>query len=121
MAGHTEFGRAAEDAACRYLEAQGLSLLQRNFRVAGGEIDLVMADGPVVVFIEVRARSHGEFMHPAESITARKRGRLIHAARHYLQGTRQIDTARTRFDVVCIRGTPPEPDGIEWIRRAFDA
>lgn len=120
MARHTQFGRAAEDAACRYLEARGLTLLERNYRGGGGEIDLVMADGPVIVFIEVRARSHGGFMHPAESITARKRGRLIHAATRYLQFTRQFHSARTRFDVVCVQGEPG-PDAIEWIRRAFDA
>jgi putative endonuclease len=116
----TIVGREAEQAACEFLQAQGLKLLERNFRVRGGEIDLVMSDGAVVVFVEVRARQHGDFMHPAESITVRKRHRLINAGTRYLQRTGGLHTTRSRFDVVCIFGTGTERK-LEWIKRAFEA
>ena len=116
----TLLGREAEQAACEFLQAQGLKLLERNFRVRGGEIDLIMSDGNVVIFVEVRARQHGGFMHPAESINARKRQRLIHAGTRYLQRTGGLHTTRSRFDVVCISGTGAERK-LEWIRGAFEA
>ncbi len=116
----TAIGREAEDAACDFLQTRGLKLLQRNFRVSGGEIDLIMSDGAVVVFVEVRARQHSDFMHPAESITARKRQRLIHAGTRYLQNTGGLHTTRARFDVICISGAGMERK-LEWIKRAFEA
>ena len=116
----TVVGREAEHAACEFLQAHGLKLLERNFRVSGGEIDLVMSDGAVVVFVEVRARQHGDFMHPAESITARKRRRLINAGTRYLQRTGGLHTTRSRFDVICILGAGAERK-LEWIKGAFEA
>ena len=116
----TAVGREAEHAACEFLQAHGLTLLERNFRVSGGEIDLVMSDGAVVVFVEVRARQHDGFMHPAESITARKRRRLVHAGTRYLQRTGGLHTTRSRFDVVCIFGAGAGRK-LEWIKRAFEA
>ncbi len=116
----TLVGREAEQAACEFLQAQGLKLLERNFRVRGGEIDLVMSDATVVVFVEVRARQHGGFMHPAESITARKRRRLINAGTRYLQRSGGLHTTRSRFDVVCIFGAGAGRK-LEWIKGAFGA
>lgn len=119
-ASHTAVGREAEYAACEFLQAHGLKLLERNFRVSGGEIDLVMSDGEVVVFVEVRARQHGGFMHPAESITRRKQRRIINAGTRYLQRTRRLHTTRSRFDVVCITGAQSDRK-LEWIKGAFEA
>jgi len=116
----SRIGREAEDAACGFLQAQGLVLLERNFRVRGGEIDLVMSDGAVVVFVEVRARQDDNFMHPAESINARKRQRLVTAGTRYLQRSGGLHTTRSRFDVVCISGTGAGRK-LEWIKRAFEA
>ncbi len=113
-------GREAEHAACEFLQAQGLKLLEQNFRVRGGEIDLIMSDGAVVVFVEVRARQHAGFMHPAESINARKRQRLINAGTRYLQRSGGLHTTRARFDVVCIFGAGGDRK-LEWIKGAFEA
>lgn len=107
-------GAAAEQRAEAYLTGKGLRLVRRNFRVRGGEIDLVMRDGPTLVFVEVRQRSRADFGGAAESITAVKRARLILAARHFLALT-DAD-APCRFDAVLIQG-----EGLEWLRAAFDA
>ena len=61
--GNTAFGRMGEDRACLYLEEKGMTLVTRNFRCKHGEIDLIMKDGSVFVFIEVktrRSRLYGE-------------------------------------------------------------
>lgn len=109
-------GAAGEQFAADYLLRQGLTLIERNFRVRGGEIDLICRDGTMTVFVEVRRRSRADFGGAAESITHAKRARLILAARHWLarHGERPC-----RFDCVLIDG--PRGDSIEWLRDAFSA
>ena len=109
-------GDAAETLAAEFLVARGLRLLQRNFRVRGGEIDLVCLDGKTLVFVEVRLRSRGDFGDAAASITAGKRRRIILAARHYLQGR---EDCPVRFD--CVLLDTLDPARLEWLRNAFDA
>ena len=109
-------GRNAENLACRYLERQGLQLLQRNFQCRCGELDLIMRDGPYVVFVEVRFRSSERYGSPAETVTAAKRKRLIRAAAYYLQ--RQRFNNPCRFDIIGV--TFLEGEGrLDWIRDAF--
>lgn len=111
-------GDAAEDQALDYLQAQGLRLLQRNYRTpgrGGGEIDLIMqAPDGTVVFVEVRQRSRSDFGGAAASISALKRRRIILAAQHYLLRWRRLPPAR--FDVVAI-----DPAGVQWLQAAFTA
>jgi putative endonuclease len=114
-------GDAAEARALAHLEAAGLVLVRRNYRVArgpssrGGEVDLVMRerDG-TLVFVEVRRRSDDRFGGAAATVGSAKRRRLIFAATHYLR--RLAVPPPCRFDVVAVDG-----DRIEWLRAAFDA
>ena len=78
-------GTAAEDLALRYLEAQGMTLVTRNFRCRTGELDLIMRDGEQLVFVEVRSRRYIRYGTPAESVTRTKQQRLLRAAAFYLQ------------------------------------
>jgi putative endonuclease len=73
----------------------------------------VLLDGATLVFVEVRQRSHRTFGGAAESITARKRDKLIATARHFL--ARQRNLPPCRFDAVLVDGE----GRIEWIRDAF--
>lgn len=104
-------GAAGESAAAEYLAERGLAVVARNFRVKGGEIDLVCRDGATVVFVEVRLRSRSDFGGAAASIDARKQARLILAARHWLA---RHGEPPCRFDCVLIEG-----GRIEWVRDAF--
>jgi putative endonuclease len=114
-------GAAAEDKALARLQAAGLVLLERNWRVArgpaarGGEIDLVMraADG-TLVFVEVRQRHNAGHGGAAASIDATKRARLVFAAQRYL--ARLAVLPPCRFDVVALDG-----EVLRWIPAAFDA
>ena len=105
-------GKAAEDAAAAYLARQGLRLVARNWRCKGGELDLVMQDGAVLVFVEVRERRDARFGGAGASITAAKQARLIHAARLYLAGLGRPPPCR--FDAVLI-----EAGRLTWLRDAF--
>ncbi|MBI5923686.1 MAG: YraN family protein [Betaproteobacteria bacterium] len=109
-------GERAEALAAAYLERQGLRILERNYRVRGGEIDLICDDHGCLVFVEVRLRTSSRFGGAAASITTTKQRRLILAARHYLSGRREQPC---RFDAVLLSGLTD--NDIEWIRNAFDA
>jgi putative endonuclease len=116
----TALGRAAEDHACRHLEAQGLRLLERNYRCRVGEIDLVMLDGTTLVLVEVRSRSSADFGGAASSVGPRKQRSVIRAARHLMLARREYRRLAARFDVVAIDpGDADGPPRLTWIRDAF--
>ena len=106
-------GTAAEDLALSFLQSRGLELQARNFTCRMGEIDLVMHDRGTTVFVEVRKRSSDAFGGAAESITARKREKLLATARFYLARLRDLPPCR--FDAVLVDGQ----GRVEWIRDAF--
>jgi putative endonuclease len=117
----TELGRRGEALACRHLEAQGLQLLERNYRCRAGEIDLVMLDGSTLVLVEVRLRSTSEHGGAAATVGFRKQQRFMRAARHLLLTRPDYRRLRARFDVVAIDPGPAgaiEPS-VTWIRDAF--
>ena len=114
-------GEEGEDRALRHLLAQGLVLVERNYRVAkgpsarGAEIDLIMRDRDgTLVFVEVRQRKSTTQGGAAASVGRTKQQRCIRGAQHYLMGLR--DWPPCRFDVVAIDG-----DELNWIVAAFDA
>jgi putative endonuclease len=80
----TTSGARAEALAAEFLTRHGLAIIARNFRTRFGEIDLIARDGRMLVFVEVRMRRSGAFGGAIESITARKRARLVAAANGYL-------------------------------------
>ena len=113
-------GRAGEALAQRHLEARGLRILARNYRVArgrsrpGGEIDLVALepDG-TLVFVEVRVRRGRMGGGAAASVNPAKQARLIHAAQTWLSLLPRVPPCR--FDVVAVDG-----DRVQWLKAAFD-
>ena len=107
-------GQSAESSAEAFLQTHGLKLVARNWRCRFGEIDLVMQDGPTLVFVEVRLRSRSDFGGAAASVTPAKQRKLLAAARQYLTTLKTLPPCR--FDVVALTGTAP-PD---WIKSAFD-
>jgi len=114
-------GDAAEALALHWLQARGLTLVQRNYRVAhgprarGGEIDLILRerDG-TLVFVEVRARGSRNQGGAAASITPTKQRSIVLAARHFLMRLPVVPPCR--FDVLAIDG-----EQVQWLRGAFDA
>ncbi|HHY15995.1 MAG TPA: YraN family protein [Firmicutes bacterium] len=110
-------GKKGEELACRYLQQRGLVVLERNFRLRRGEIDLIMAHGPVLVFVEVKYRSSQRYGTALESVTKTKQRRIKLVAAAYLQ--RFTDLPDVRFDVV---GVAPSGQGHQftWVKGAFE-
>ncbi|MDR0996867.1 MAG: YraN family protein [Zoogloeaceae bacterium] len=110
-------GAKAEDLAADFLVRQGLTIVERNFRVrggSGGEIDLIARQGRTLVFVEVRLRRHGGFGSAADSIGRAKRQRLIRAAQYWLL---RHGPQSCRFDCVLLSDLSAE--NIEWLVDAF--
>ena len=119
-----DVGDAGEAQALAHLLGQGLTLVERNYRVArgpnarGGEVDLILRepDG-TLVFVEVRTRRSASHGGAAASVGATKQRRLVLAAQHYLQRFKTLPACR--FDVVTVEGQGAKVR-IEWFRAAFD-
>lgn len=107
-------GRDGEDRAAAHLQQAGLTLLERNVRFRGGELDLVMQEQQSLVFVEVRVRNNSRYGSGAESVTWRKQQRLVLAAQLYLQQHPEHQRRACRFDVVSISGNE-----LQWLKNAF--
>ncbi len=93
-------GKFFEGAAKKYLEAQGMTCVDRNYVCRGGELDLVLRDGAYWVFAEVKARKSIDHGTPAEFVNSTKRRRLCRAAQLYMLENGIGEDALCRFDIV---------------------
>ena len=118
-ANHLAAGIKAEQFALAYLESQGLRLLEKNYRSPYGEIDLILGDKDVLVFVEVRYRSSDEYGGGAASVTQAKRARIMRTANHFLT-TRALDDSICRFDVISASNSGSPEMQINWIKDAFE-
>jgi putative endonuclease len=110
-------GDRAEDAAARHLAAAGCRLIARNARYPDGELDLIVRERELLVFVEVRLRSGSGFGGAPASVDRFKQKRIMRAAQRWLAQHHGERWPACRFDVVAVDG-----DGtIEWIRDAFTA
>lgn len=78
-------GNQGEEIASEYLKKLGFRILERNYRIRGGEIDIVGRDGETLVFIEVKTRWSHDYGPPVESMTPWKIKALLKTARFYVQ------------------------------------
>ena len=111
-------GQAIETAAAVWLEHRGLTLVEKNYRCKGGEIDLIMREGGDLVFVEVRLRNRDDYGSAAESVTRAKQRRIVCAARHFLATRAHWQNSPCRFDVVAVSG-PHKTLEWQWLRHAF--
>ena len=91
-------GRAGEHAAAKFLQSRGLRVLARNFSCPLGEIDLIVRDGDILAFVEVKTRREGV---PAEAVTPTKQLSITLAALNFLRRHRALEV-RSRFDIVAV-------------------
>ncbi|MEN9726911.1 MAG: hypothetical protein RL434_1277 [Pseudomonadota bacterium] len=113
-------GMQYERLAENWLENCGLHSLSRNFNCRVGELDLVMLDGPTLVFVEVRYRANTSFGTPEDTVTRAKQQRVVRAAQIFLQRYPGHAQRNCRFDVVAITGDAERPE-VRWIKDAFSA
>lgn len=116
----TQFDRGqwAEDLAHTYLCEQGLQSIERNYRCKRGEIDLIMLERDILVFVEVRYRKNQRYGGSLESIDYHKQQRILATATYYLYTHRWAQQHICRFDVVLIGGATDNPS-VRWIVDAF--
>ncbi len=119
---HLKQGEDAEKACCKFLRSQGLKLIDKNFSCRQGEIDLIMLDKSVLVFVEVRFRKNDRFGGGLASITPAKQQKLRKTAELYLQKNTRYENAR--FDVVSMsKNTQTKHNKqqycFDWITNAF--
>ena len=119
-----ELGAKGEAIAVRYLESRGYRILERNYRIRLGEIDIIAEQGAHLVFIEVKTRSDTLFGSPFESVTVPKQRQLSKVALEYIS-KRGWHNRPARFDVVGVQfkkaNSKQVPDArIELLQNAFD-
>jgi putative endonuclease len=108
-------GRYGEELAARHLVEAGMVVLERNWRCAAGEIDIVARDGNVLVVCEVKTRSGEAFGSPAEAVTPSKAARLRRLAAAWLE-EHPVRAAEVRIDVVSVVRGRRGPSQIEHLR-----
>lgn len=94
-------GDSAEQQAANYLLGLGWTIVTRQFRVKGGEIDIIALEDDVLIFIEVKARTTST---PEDALSAKKAGSIRNAARQYLMQNGLEDVAH-RFDFIALQGS----------------
>ncbi len=113
MSSLRQIGSEAEDQVASYLLELGYTVLSRRYHAGRGEIDLIVLDQEILVFIEVKYRK-GKCYPALESITPRKIASLKQAAERYL-ADHELFEKIIRFDVVTLTSK-----GIEHFKNAFD-
>jgi putative endonuclease len=113
------FGQEGEAEAERYLRRKGYRIIARNIRSSLGELDLVAEDGPVLVFVEVKARRTEQFGGAIHAVHRQKQHKLIRLAAHFLAQRHWTDRS-CRFDVVLLESKGSATPRVEHIQNAFD-
>jgi len=116
MAAKDILGREGEARAARHLQERGYTILDRNWRCAQGELDIVAMDGGVLAVVEVKTRRSESYGHPFEAVDARKRRRLWQLAHAWLEAHPAVPrVAAVRLEAIGIIGDP-ESGALEHIR-----
>ncbi len=114
-----EFGNLGEKVAAFYLEKKGYTIIQRNFCIRGGEIDIIASKDGVIAFVEVKTRTPDYMTSGFDSITLKKRRLIVKTAEMY--SFKNPHNLQPRFDVVQIILDNRKVIGFNYIENAFDA
>jgi putative endonuclease len=112
-------GERGERLAEEFLKAKGYSILERNFRIRSGEIDLIALHGDCLCFIEVKTRLSSDV--PQEAVSHPKQRKLTQMANYYLKYKFGHVDVRCRFDVVAVQEDSQGRAIIQLFANAFDA
>ena len=102
MSSRRALGDFGERVVAAHLEARGYRIVERNYRAAEAEIDIVARDGDIIVFVEVRTRLGGAPGMAELSVDARKQRQLLRAVDRYAQSHPEAAEAPLRIDVVTV-------------------
>ena len=112
-----EIGNLGEDYTASFLVSRGAKILERNYTVRGGEIDIIAQKGIINHFVEDKTRKKNPLTTGGEAITPAKIARIIHAAKSYIcQNGIELSSV---FDVALVEVSLGRVTGFEYIQRAF--
>lgn len=114
-----EIGNIGENFTVPFLLKHGCEILERNFTVRGGEIDIIAKKGNVIHFVEVKSRKQNSLTSAQSAVTKNKRSNIIRAAREYI-ARNDIDCTCV-FDVATVEINYESVTGFNYIQRAFTA
>ncbi|MBR1591773.1 MAG: YraN family protein [Ruminococcus sp.] len=115
---NNETGRLGENAVCRYLTEKGYVILKRNYRIRGGEIDIIAEKEGYIAFVEVKTRSINSISDGFDAIDARKMRAVIKTAENYLN--KYPTQLQPRFDAAQVTVSGGDAADIEYVTDAFD-
>lgn len=118
MNSRTEIGFFGEDAVCGYLIRHGYEIAERNYRINGGEIDIIAVNNEFIAFVEVKTRKQDSMVSGFDAVNKRKKGLIIRTAVDFC--LRHPSNLQPRFDIaqVIIRGG--RVLSIDYIQNAYD-
>ncbi|MDE7121815.1 MAG: YraN family protein [Oscillospiraceae bacterium] len=116
-----ETGRMGEDAVCNYLESQHYQILARNFRIRGGEIDLIACRNEELCFVEVKTRKKDGLTDGFSAVDRRKQRLLIRTAHAYChQHQIAMNDWYLRYDIAVVTTWHDKIIHLEYLESAFD-
>ena len=114
----SEIGKLGEESVCAYLTERGYNLIARNYRIKGGEIDIIAENGDYIAFVEVKARKPDSLVTGFEAVNKRKQGLIIKTAADYC--CKHPNMLQPRFDVAQVIIDGDKVLSIDYISNAYD-
>ena len=113
-----EIGSIGEEFVCSYLVSQGYEIVKRNYRIRGGEIDIIAVNTEYIAFVEVKSRKPDSMVGGFESITHRKRELIIRTARDFC--VKHPNMLQPRFDTAQVIISQGRVLSFDYIKNAYD-
>lgn len=113
-----EIGSIGEDAVCSYLIKMGYEIVVRNYRIRGGEIDIIAVDSDYIAFVEVKSRNPHSMVGGFEAVNRRKKGLIIKTAEFFCR--KYPNTLQPRYDIAQVIISGNRVIGIDYIQNAYD-
>ncbi len=104
MENKRRIGSSYEQKAVAYLCENGYSILECNFRIRMGEIDIIAKKDGYICFVEVKYRTTNTYGNPLEAVNVRKQSQIRRVAQCYLMRRRLSEWTPCRFDVIAFEG-----------------
>lgn len=113
-----EIGRIGEEYVCSYLVKNGYEIVARNYRIKGGEIDIIAVDTKYIIFVEVKSRNPHSMVSGFDAVTSRKENLIINTAVNFCM--KNPNMLQPRFDIAEVIISGGRVMGMDYIENAFD-
>lgn len=114
----TDIGRIGEDHVCSYLIKRGYEIVERNYRIRGGEIDIIAVNTEFIIFVEVKSRKPGSLVSGFDSVDKRKQSLIIRTASDFC--CKHPNKLQPRFDIAQVIISEQRVLSIDYIQNAYD-